>query len=165
MERQPDRAGHHRSACNRRHVRALRRFAERHEWWSNYSVNAGSELPTPIVYPVHHEICNVAVGTGGSGVGQVEVVLNGNYSGKLVWDYDRCNGAQCPAARPRKRMRKVGDYAGLRIALKPRVPSSRPLRGSSSRDDVLSTLLCNWEVERRKRGTSRLPAPEPPARV
>lgn len=118
--------------------------------WTHYSVGAGSQLITPIVYPFHHEICDVDPVVGGSGIGQVEMVLNGgyfmiwlryghdendpdgtlfdaeriafrisydsnsasglgstrqiwydgqwrNHSGKLVWNYDRCNGTQCPA--------------------------------------------------------------------
>lgn len=118
--------------------------------WTYYNFNAGSELITPVIYPVHHEICDVAPRIGGSGVGQLEMVLDGGYfvlwlryghdlndeggtlfdyerlafriaydptapsglgskrqiwydgawrdhSGKFVWNYDRCNGGQCPA--------------------------------------------------------------------
>jgi hypothetical protein len=119
--------------------------------WTYYNLNAGSQLITPLVYPVYHEICSVNAVNGGSGIGQVEMVLDRgyfimwlryghdlndaggtlfdyeriayrisydpssptglgstrqiwydgawrNHSGKLVWNYDRCNGSQCPAA-------------------------------------------------------------------
>ena len=70
--------------------------------WTYYDAGAGRELITPIIYPVHHEICNVARNTGGSGVGQLEMVLDGGYfifwlryghalndAGGTLFDYER----------------------------------------------------------------------------